>query len=136
MDSRIPDIAKAIHALSGGSLTLVVRCDRRTGQQLCYDLFERDKYGQQHWVTRWALDEVGRILNDVRMSDRRAPGHESVADRIRAQHDARIREKERERDELAQEVGDLIDHAWRSELGEGGVMWTVTDSFGGPNDAN
>lgn len=129
VNSRIPDIAKALHVLSGGTLTLVVRCNKRTGVQECYDLFETDKHGEMHWVTRWGLDEVDRILEDVRQSDRRSPGHVPVSDRIRSQHDARIRAKEAERDELAQEVGELIDHAWNSEIGEATVQWHVKDKL-------
>lgn len=131
VDSRVPDIARAIHVLSGGSLTLVVRCDKRSGVQQCYDLFERDKYGRQHWVTRWSLDEVDRILEDVRASDRRAHGHVPVAQRVRDQHEARVRQKQAERDDVAGEIGERIESAWNDELGEGKVVWTVTDTAKG-----
>lgn len=116
MDSRIPEIAKRLHEMSGGKLTLVVRCDQRSGRAQCYDLFESVQ-GADHWVTRWSLDQADQIIVDVLRSDRLAPGHVPVANSMRASHDRKRQAAIDEATDLTLEFADRVEGVKRDMEG-------------------
>lgn len=85
---RLKEIARQVHQ-HDPNLTLEVRCDAKTQKPLCIDLFERDRNGTEHWVTRWSMEEMDRIIPDIHRSDRLAPGHESVTVGMRKTNEAK-----------------------------------------------
>lgn len=106
--SKVTDVARRLHQ-HDPNLTLVVRINRRSKLPECYDLFERDRHGQQHWVSRWGLNEVDRILNDVLVADRTTADFQPVAKRLEAAYDAKLQKAQSEGTDLMMEFADRVD---------------------------